>query len=405
MPSRCVAWVLSGREGYGVRRATLGLTAQLRKLGWSTPLIGLTDGPILDECEDLGHHVVRMRCEIGGWLQGGLVSRGCRYLRWAIRQRRILPRLVAQLEGVGADAVHVRWPNLMPLAGAAGHKLGLPTFWQMPNIVGTDYPLGINRRIMQWQFVRYGITPLPNSHYTGRTLGEGRVRPVVLHLAVDPDEFDPGAIHARTRAELGIPDRAAVAGIVARLHHSKGQARVVEAMALLADAHPDLHLLLLGGPTDGPVADAIRRSAAEAGILDRVHLRGLVTDPQRHYPVMDFSINSRIDPEPFGLSVIESMMMGVPVLAHALGGPAETVVDGSTGWHLRDPSVEHIAKALDRVMSERDRWPALSQQARRHALDNFSTPVLAEKYCRIVLQHTGEPRGAAQRPPLDSSTT
>jgi glycosyltransferase involved in cell wall biosynthesis len=113
-------------------------------------------------------------------------------------------------------------------------------------------------------------------------------------------------------------------------------------------------------------------------------LIGPVSDPVPYYLACDFVINSRIGAEPFGLSVVEAMMLGRPVLAHALGGPAETVVDGVTGWHTPDMSIASVTGTLERVMAERDRWQILGAQARERALVHFTLEAVAGRLLAML---------------------
>jgi glycosyltransferase involved in cell wall biosynthesis len=186
------------------------------------------------------------------------------------------------------------------------------------------------------------------------------------------------------RHSFGIGETAIVVGVLARLHPSKGQALVLEGVIrLVAEGH-DVHFVIIGGPARGDYFDGIVRRARESGCQDRIHAVGPIGDVERYYPMLDFSINSRIDPEPFGISIVESMMSERPVLVHALGGPAETVVDGVTGWHYHDATVDGVSAALKRAIADRSRWPAMRVAARAHAIEHFSVNVQASRYMTIV---------------------
>ena len=76
--------------------------------------------------------------------------------------------------------------------------------------------------------------------------------------------------------------------------------------------------------------------------------------------------------------------MGTPVLVHALGGPAETVVDGDSGWHCRDPSVGGFERSLRRVIDERAKWAAMGAAARARAMAEYSSEAHAKRYLAIV---------------------
>ncbi len=73
-----------------------------------------------------------------------------------------------------------------------------------------------------------------------------------------------------------------------------------------------------------------------------------------------------------------------PVLVHALGGPAETIVDGVTGWHVPEPSVESFAAGIRRTLEDRPRWRSIGEQARQHALERYTTQQHARRYMAIV---------------------
>lgn len=390
MTKRTIAWLISGNEGYGVRQAVLQLIQTIRENGWSTPIISLRDEVFAEECRQHGFEVHALNVDPSPWFGGGLWKKPSQLVQAALYQRRVAPAISEVLEKVSADAIHILWPNLVRLAGLAASKNQIPVFWEMPNILGDRYLLHINRWLYQYTCKKYDILPLANSKSTAATLGNWLVTPEVLYLGVDPDRFNLENVKSVSRDELGIPQDATVLGIVSRLSHSKGQDRVLEAMLSLEAKNPSLHLLLLGGPKDGEFADSIRTLASKAEATDRLHLMGPVPQPEQYYAMMDIAVNCRVDNEPFGISVIEAMMMKRPILVHAFGGPAETVIDGETGWHIHDPSVKSIAQGIQRVLDDRSRWKEMGDNAREHAVEHFSKDCQAQNYVAIVERVLGE---------------
>ncbi len=77
-------------------------------------------------------------------------------------------------------------------------------------------------------------------------------------------------------------------------------------------------------------------------------------------------------------------MMERPVLVHALGGPAETVIDGETGWHMSHPTVECYSQGIRRALQDRPKWRQMGERARQHALSQFSLKRQADRYMEIV---------------------
>ncbi|MEM6553186.1 MAG: glycosyltransferase [Planctomycetota bacterium] len=384
LPVDAVAWLMTGQEGYGVLRAVTTLAGGLKRAGVRVDALVLEDGPAVDAAESTGMGVKVLGVGVPPNYAGGVGAKAAGVVKaWAYR-RRVLPAVASGLSELGSGVLQVLWPNLLGLAGAAAERAGargrVRCVWEMANTVSSGLPLGLNGRLYRRACRRYGVLVLANSAHSGASVAGPGVEPVTFHLGVDREVFDPGAVEAVSRLELGVPEGAVVLGVVGRLVGSKGQDRLWEAVVRHVGRGADLHLVLLGGPTDGEFAERLRAVAASAGVADRLHLVGLVDEPQRYYGLMDVAVNSRVDAEPFGLSVVEALMMGVPMLVHALGGPAETVSDGVTGWHITDPSVDAFEAGLERVLAERERWPAMGRAARAEAVRRFSVEAQVERY-------------------------
>ncbi len=383
-----IAWLIAGDEDGGVAQAVRGLTYGMRPLGIDPVIISLNDGAFARGIAAAGTEVRTLNVRPLAVLRGGLATK--LFLHLKVRKQLAATRsvLADALKAAGAQAVHVLWPNYMPLAAMAASDVGIPCFWEMPNVMG-KYPFRVNRRLTQHTLHRWNVTVLANSGYTAATLGDHPVKPIVMYLGADEKRFNPEQVSAVTRSQLGIRADATVLGVFARLTPQKGQAVILEAVAQLPLAYGNTHLLLLGGPVESEFGHQLRAMAQRLGIADRLHLVGSVPDPERYYGAIDLATNARIDPEPFGLSVVEAMMMGKPVLVHALGGPAETVVDGQTGWHVHEPTVAGFRAGLLRALEDREKWAVMGAAGRKRALENFSLSRQAKQYVEIVRKRLG----------------
>lgn len=378
---RCIAWLVRGDEGYGVRRAVVSLVAAVAQRGHRPIVLCLeSEGSLGRACAAAGAAVVALHGDAPPALAGSVWSKAKAWRALRRYERVALPRVVKALREHEAAVVHVLWPNLMGLGASAARRVGARCVWEMPNVLGQSGPAVLSRGFYQWRCWCGGVTVLANSAYTAASLGHWPVRPRVVHLGADAGRFDPARVQPMSRAALGIPADAAVFGIVARLDPSKGQARVLQALIELGEMARDAHLLLVGGASDADEPARLQSLAAQAGVADRLHLVGEVDEPERYYGAIDVAINSRVDAEPFGLSVIEAMLMARPVAVHALGGPVETVTDGRTGWHVQDPSVAGWAEALRRILAERDRWPMLGKAAQAHARERYTSAAHVQRY-------------------------
>lgn len=386
-----IAWLIQGDEQYGIRSGSRALILALTRSGVDCPVLALGDGEFTDECEALGLALTRLQIGPLPQLTGNLTNKFVQFGKLMKKESQARRSVGLALGKMQADALHFRRQNLVRIGGRAAHDNKIRSFWHLPNAIGGGYPFGINRRIYQSSCKRLGVVPIANSRYTATTIGFRPVRPYVMYLAVDQDRFDPIRITSIERSSMNIDAQAVVCGIVGRLVPNKGQDRIVSAVLKLNEEGHNIHLLIVGGPVSGTYGEQIMKIRAASQWSDRIHMIGPVSDTERYYKLMDFSINCRIDPEPCGISVLESMMCSTPVLVHASGGPAETVLDGTTGWHYPSTSDADTRAGLVRAIEASGRLPDMGKAARKHAIANYSLDAQVRHYLKIVHDVIGEP--------------
>lgn len=370
-------FILEGAEGYGVMRVWETLLRGLPARGYRVSVLLLRDDPELRaRLEAQGFDVLHLPVATASPHGRGKPGKA-----WALAIRggtqvALARRLAQHIRARGIRTILLQSPLATPLAALAARWSGIRAFWMMPNSVSRGYPLDINRRLYRALFRAGPLIPVANSHHTDATLGPGAYRRHVLHLGIDIDRFHPGAgAGVLSRRTLGIPEDVPVLGLMARITPEKGQAEMIEALA----AHGgDAHLLLCGGPLDSGFAFGLRDQVNRTGLAHRVYFAGRQRDMIPWYALCDVVLNTRTDAEPFGLSVIEAMAMGKPVLAHGAGGPVETVIDGQTGWLMPEATSEAYAAGLMRALSDRSRWPAMGAAAAAHAQTRFSETMMLD---------------------------
>ncbi|MDO6586983.1 glycosyltransferase family 4 protein [Salipiger sp. 1_MG-2023] len=364
-------FILEGGEGYGVMRVWDTLLRGLPARGHRVSVLLLRDNAALRaRLETQGIDVLHLPVASPSPRGSGRAQKVWALGRRGVAQLGLARRLAREIRARGIDTILLQSPLATMLAALSARWSGTRAFWMMPNSVSSGYPLDLNRRVYRALFRAGPLIPVANSHHTDGTLGPGHYRRHVLHLGIDTDTFCPGAgAGLQSRAALGIPEDAPLLGLMARITPEKGQAELIEAMSL---AGGDAHLLLCGGPLESRFAGALREQVASAGLQDRVHFAGPQADVIPWYALCDVVLNTRTDPEPFGLSVIEAMAMGKPVLAHGAGGPSETVIDGETGWLMSAPTAAAYAEGIARALADRPRWAQMGAAATAHAQAHFS---------------------------------
>jgi glycosyltransferase involved in cell wall biosynthesis len=203
-------------------------------------------------------------------------------------------------------------------------------------------------------------------------LGVRRDRISVVPCGVDADRFAPGGEH--------VPGRLVSVG---RLVPRKGFRTAIAALPAL----PGTELLIAGGPEPSALAGdeharALRSFAETLGVADRVRLLGAVS--RTDMPVLLRSADAVVCTpwyEPFGIVPLEAMACGVPVVAAAVGGLTDTVVDGVTGRLVppRDPRA--LAETLRDLLANpaarrRLGWAGRDRVRTRYSWDRVATETM-----------------------------
>jgi glycosyltransferase involved in cell wall biosynthesis len=189
-----------------------------------------------------------------------------------------------------------------------------------------------------------------------RALGVTADRVDVVPCGVDVSVFRPAPERSRARSRPRLLT-------ISRLVPRKGVEDAIRALALV----PGAELVIVGGPgvdqldTD-PEAMRLRQVMAECGVADRVVLAG--HRPHEELPEIIRASDLLLAVpwyEPFGITVLEAMACGVPVVGSAVGGLLDTVVPGVTGLLVTQRDPGSIAAAIRLLLDDEPRRAAMGR--------------------------------------------
>jgi len=223
-------------------------------------------------------------------------------------------------------------------------------------------------------------------------LGIGRPERIrIVPLGLDLGRFaNPDRDAARAR--LGIPADAVLVLAMGRLVPIKRLDRLVDAAALAAPKVPGLRVAIVGG---GDEQAALEARISERGLGDIVHLPGWSTDTPTWYAAADM-VTLTSDREGTPLALIEAAAAGRPVVAGDVGGVADIVVDGETGFVVAHDDVPAYAERIVRLASD----PALRARMASAApirATAFSADRLVGDLDTLYHEALVERRGASRR--------
>ena len=269
---------------------------------------------------------------------------------WSIvAARRRLASLLTD-EGIDLVTVHGCWVHCLATPVALAAKV--PTvFWGHEIHRGRHWLERWAKRIRPARVVSNGETvaeSVRNRLYPDVPLD------VVRHPVPKPVPSRPGA-GAELRRALDAPADAVVVLIASRLERWKGHLPLVEALSRLRTEVP-WRCWIAGGvqrPQERTYRDEIVQALERAGIADRVRLIGHRSDMPDIYDAADTYCQPNLTPEPFGVSFVQALHAGLPVVSTDFGGAKEIVTD-ECGLLVPPDDIAGLVRALERVIDEPD---------------------------------------------------
>ena len=292
---------------------------------------------------------------------------------------RMVPRLRRVLEQLEPDVVHTHrysiaymLPVLVTLRVPAVHTLHTtPAAEARAWWLRAAYKLAFRRRIAS-----VSISDANARLY--ETIYGAPPDAVVPH-GIDASRFS-STTDARWRAVHGLDEEDFVVASVARLAPEKRHRDLFDAFAQVKQEIPHARLVLAGdGPLRRELEEDVRR---RPDIADAVLFLGSVGDVPAVLAGADvFALASEREGVP--LSILEAMAAGRPVVATAVGGVPDVVVDGSTGLLVPPADPRALADALVRLGRSVDVRTAMGQEARRRVVERHSIDGMGDAYMQV----------------------
>jgi len=201
-------------------------------------------------------------------------------------------------------------------------------------------------------------------------LRRGRRAPLVVQNAVlAPREATSLREAVPSREELGFSHRAFVFGAAGRLSREKGHRFLLDAFAQLRQMLPGqpIELLLLG---EGREESALRAQARRLGVESRVCFAGFQPKPAAWMKLMDCLVQPSLA-EGTPNTVLEAMLLGIPVIATHAGGVPEVVESGVSGLLVEPGSGPALTEAMSKLVGSNGLGTRLAAEARRRVRENF----------------------------------
>lgn len=188
---------------------------------------------------------------------------------------------------------------------------------------------------------------------------------------------------AALRAELGLSEESMLLLHAGRITRSKGQDIVVKALPDILQEHPHVHLILAGsGKRKGTFTSELKALVKSLGLSDRVHFLGFRTDVARLVMAADLQVVPSLN-EPFGLVVIEAMILGTPLVGSTTGAIPSILDGGELGYLAETGNPSKWAETINKALKNSETTSRLADKARTIALQKYTPETMTRQVIEV----------------------
>jgi glycosyltransferase involved in cell wall biosynthesis len=325
----------------------------------------LEDGPMVQEFRNLGVDARE--------LNAGRLRHLRRYARtvWSLRQLAKETR---------ADVVFSWMAKAHLYGGPAAALAGVPAVWYQHGIPASS----------SWIDRLAALLPARGVIATSKVAAaaQARIWPTrnqrVVYPGVSLNRFDLRALPAQevVRQELDLPTKGPLIGFLGRLQRWKGVHVVIESMPRVLAAFPHATCVIVGGrhELEPGYSGYLSNRIAELHMEQHVRLVGFQSEISKWMHAVDVVVLPS-DNEPFGITVVEAMALGKPVIAGASGGPTEIITPGRDGLLVASDHPSAVSDAILILLGDDEFASSIGVAARQRA-QQFG----ADRYARNLIE-------------------
>lgn len=360
MDNKKIIYIIDNLYTAGAQKHLLGLVKGLYGKGHSVGIVclGKIDAPIVKDLINIPIHTFKMDCiwQLSFWLSF------FRLAKLLSKEKPIIVHTYLNTSNVfgvlAAKIAHV------PIVISSRRDLGLGGFRSKLIEKLEIFTAGLSDKIIcVSEAIRKKV--IVNEHLDA-------TKTFVIPNGIDVNQ-------SSVKNSFVINEGEFVVGIVGNLFWVKGHKEFIEATRLVLKQIPNTKFLVIG---EGALKESLQLSVASYQIQDKVIFLGKRNDIPELLSIMDVSVNASYS-EGMSNTILESMAAGVPVVATAVDGNLETVINGETGLFVPPKDPQAMAAAIINILRNRELAKQMGQNARKLVEERFSLQQMVNNYSAL----------------------
>ena len=377
-----IVFLHSSSELYGSDRSLLNLVKNLDKDKFNITVILPDDGPLVDKINSFDNVEVIIN-ELAVLRRKNLSLSGMsKYFIELIRSIKFINNLIKEKS---IDIVYTN-TSVIFVGGISAKICKVKSVWHIREIIKSKYERFIVSKIVNI-FSDYIIA---NSKATAEAISKNKDKVKVVYNAIDIEKNsgleDIDEVYKEVAATIVRSNNKIKIGMAGRINRWKGQKLFVDMAKLVSEENDNVEFLIAGDVYKGEdyILDDLKGYILESGVKDKIGLLGQVDNMSNFYKKLDIFVLPSIQPEPFGLVVIEAMNNKLPVVATNHGGPVEIIDNNIDGFLVDYKDAREMAQVVNKLIKDKELRNYISANAEKKVKEKFNVSRYVDEISYIL---------------------
>ncbi len=289
----------------------------------------------------------------------------------------------------GIDIVYCNGTLAKIVGALIGRKNKKPVIWHVRNIQQMWFMKSLMEALSGFQCVKKIICV---SRATAEPFKRAKSKVHVVYNGIDPGDFDEDSVRGSLREEFSIPPDTVLVGNTGRVVPRKGYLEFIDTVSRLVsdgDINEKTKFVIVGDTPWFFPKNHLREledHAERLGVRDSFIFTGYKKDVRPYLKDFDLFVIPSNYPDPFPRSVIEAMAFSLPVVGFSIGGIAEAIEDGKTGFLCGSGDFKKIGESISILVRDAEARGEMGQNARRRVMEMCSASERTADIQKIILE-------------------